>query len=50
MKVKNLDKITLVKIIKILSLIDLDGKYKLIISNINIDIVKNLIQTNIKKY
>ena len=50
MKVKNLDKITLVEIIKILSLIDLDSKYKLTISNIDIDIVKNLIQTNIKKY
>lgn len=50
MKIKNLDKITLVEIIKILSLIDLDGKYKLTISNIDIDIVKNLIPTNIKKY
>lgn len=47
---KNADKITLVKVIKTSSLVDLNDRYMQAISNIDINVAKNLGLTNIKKY
>lgn len=47
---RNIDKILLVEVVKMLSLINLNSKYIQVINNININTVKYLGLTNIKKY
>lgn len=47
---KNVNKITILEVARILSLVDLNDKYIGVISNINIDIIIDLGLTNIKKY
>lgn len=50
MAIKIINKITIIKIAKILSTSNPDNKYSYIISNDDIDIIKNLKQINSKKY
>lgn len=46
----NINKIILVKIVKILNIMDFKHKKHFLISNIDTNIIKNLKLTNIKKY
>lgn len=48
--IENVNKITIAKVIKVSSIIDLESKYSWIISNANIDIAKDLGLIGIKKY
>lgn len=45
---KNVNKIALVKVVKISILMDLDSKYMGTINNVNIDVAENLGLINIK--
>ncbi|WP_375449299.1 hypothetical protein [uncultured Nostoc sp.] len=48
--VRNVDKIALAEVGKTLSLMDLDGKYMWAISNVDIDVARDLELTDIKKH
>lgn len=50
MAIKIIDKTIIIKIGKILSTINLDNKHSYTISNDDMDTIKNLKQTNSKKY
>ena len=47
---ENINKIALIEVVKILSLINLDGKYMWVISNVKIDAARDLGLIGIKKY
>lgn len=48
--IKNIDKIAIAKIIKLSSIINFNNKYSWVISNGNIDVIRNLGLISIKKY
>lgn len=47
---KNINKTLIAKVVKILSIINLNNKYDQAISNNNINVIKDLRLTNTKKY
>ena len=50
MAIKNVDKTTIAKVVKVLSTVDVRSKYNRIIRNADIDTVENLGKIGIKKY